>query len=129
MKNKNKVLFILTAVIIVALITCLIVYKVKANEGYKNIVVQVEHLVGDKTEFKFKTKAEYLREALENMGLVQGSESTYGLWVETVDGETADESKEQWWGYTVNGEFAQYGVDDQVITDGDIYVFTLTEGY
>ena len=47
----------------------------------------------------------------------------------TVDGETADADQEQWWGYTVNGEFAEYGVDEQPINDGDVYVFTLNVGY
>ena len=45
-----------------------------------------------------------------------------------MDGETADEDKQQWWSYTVNGTTAAYGVDNQPISDNDIYLFTLHEG-
>ena len=127
--KKQKALFIGVILIVIALLAALIMYKAQANEGYKNIIVQVEHLDGSVSEHSYRTKAEYLREVLENVNLIQGSESVYGLWVETVDGETADESKQQWWGYTVNGEFANYGVDSQIVSDGDVYVFTLNEGY
>ena len=66
---------------------------------------------------------------VHKMGIVEGEESTYGMWVTAVDFETADESKQQWWGYTVNGEFSSYGVDSQVIADGDEFTFTLHVGY
>ena len=49
--------------------------------------------------------------------------------VTSVDNETADSSKEQWWGYTVNEEMSNYGVDTQPINDGDVYEFKLNEGY
>ena len=35
----------------------------------------------------------------------------------------------QWWGYNVNGTLAEYGVDGQVVTDGDVYDFTLNVGW
>ena len=47
----------------------------------------------------------------------------------TVDGETADESKQEWWGYSVNGAFAELGVDSQPVADGDVYDFVLNVGW
>ena len=47
----------------------------------------------------------------------------------TVDGETADESEQQWWGYSVNGTFAELGVDSQPVADGDVYDFVLNVGW
>ena len=44
-----------------------------------------------------RTDEEYLRGALEQEDLIEGTESEYGLYVLTVDGETADESEQQWW--------------------------------
>ena len=79
--------------------------------------------------FIINTDEEYLRGALEQEELVSGNETEFGLYLLTVDGETADESKQQWWGYTVNGEFAEYGVDEQPVADGDVFVFTLNEGW
>ena len=47
----------------------------------------------------------------------------------TVDGETANDANQEWWGFNVNGALAEYGVDGQVVTDGDVYDFTLNVGY
>ena len=70
-----------------------------------------------------------MRGALEQEDLIEGTESEYGLYVLTVDGETADESKQEWWGYSVNGEFAELGVDSQPVADGDVYDFVLNVGW
>ena len=67
----------------------------KPVEGAKEITVNVDHLAGEDTSFTFTTQAEYLRQALEEQELAAGEESEYGLWVQTVDGETADESKQE----------------------------------
>ena len=131
-KKDNKSLVIIAIVLVLLTALALTAWKIFSpvpNAGSKQISVQVTHLDSSSKVFEYKTDAEYLREVLEKNGLIEGVESTYGLWVTTVDGETADDSKEQWWGYTVNGEDAMYGVDSQVVTDGDIYVFTLNEGY
>lgn len=101
----------------------------KTQAGSKTITVNVDHLTGSDTTFTVSTDAEYLRAALEQEGLIAGVEAEYGLWLTTVDGETADEDAQQWWGYDVNGEFALYGVDEQVVTDGDVYDFTLNVGW
>ena len=101
----------------------------KPVEGAKEITVNVDHLAGEDTSFTFTTQAEYLRQALEEQELAAGEESEYGLWVQTVDGETADESKQEWWGYDINGVQAENGVDSQPIADGDVILFTLHVGW
>ena len=101
----------------------------KPVEGAKEITVNVDHLAGEDTSFTFTTQAEYLRQALEEQELVAGEESEYGLWVQTVYGETADESKQEWWVYDINGVQAEYGVDSQPIADGDVILFTLHVGW
>ena len=78
------------------------------------------------------TDEEYLRGALEqeDSGIsISGSESEYGLFVTTVDGVTADDSKQQWWCFTKGGEMLNTGVDSTPIADGDTFEITLTEGY
>ena len=130
MKRKQGLLALALAGLLV--IGSLAVYSrlaPKAQEGSKTITVNVDHLIGDDTTFTVRTDAEYLRAALEQEGLIAGVEAEYGLWLTTVDGETADENAQQWWGYNVNGEFALYGVDEQVVTDGDVYDFTLNVGW
>lgn len=128
-KKKTIRLIVIAAILILALGLVYLKLGPKPVAGDKTITVTVDHLNGDDSSFEIRTDKEYLGEALEQENLVSGSESEYGLMVETVDGETADESKEQWWGYNVNGEFAQNGVDSQPIADGDFYEFKLNEGY
>ena len=99
------------------------------SSGSKSITVNVLHLSGEEKSFSFSTDAEYLRAALEAESLISGTESTYGLWVDTVDGEKADDSLLQWWGFNVNGELAMNGVDTQPVSDGDVYDFILNVGY
>ena len=130
MKKKQGLialgLFVLLAAASLTAYRCL---APRTQAGSKTITVNVDHLVGDDTSFTVTTDEEYLRAALEREGLIAGIEAEYGLWLTTVDGETADESAQQWWGYDVNGELALYGVDGQVVTDGDVYDFTLHVGW
>ena len=66
---------------------------------------------------------------LEQEGLVAGEESEYGLFVKTVDGYTADDSNQEWWCFTKNGESLTTGVDTTPIADGEHFEATLTVGY
>jgi len=129
MKKKN--LLIIFAVIVFALnmTAFYLIFSPKAVLGAKDIRLIVNHLNSEPAEYEIRTREKYLRGALEYANLVKGHETSYGLWVETVDGESADESNQEWWGYRVNGKFAEYGVDSQIISDGDIYEFTLNVGY
>lgn len=94
----------------------------------KNIKFSV--VSGDDTEtFNITTDAENLRAALEQEGLITGDESEFGLFVTSVNGIAANADKQEWWCLTKDGEMWSYGVDDTEISDGDIFEFTLTEGY
>lgn len=127
--NKKICIIVFVAIVAVAIVCNYILLGPRANAGSKKITITIEHSDGASVNVKMKTNAEYLRQALDERNLVSGRDGEFGLWIDSIDGETADASKDQWWGYTVNGEFAVYGVDDQVITDGDVYVFTLNTGY
>ena len=61
--------------------------------------------------------------------MIAGTESEYGLYVLTVDGESVDESQQQWWCITNNGEELTTGVDDTIISDGEQYRSTFTTGW
>ena len=128
MKKKVAALVLLAVLLLGGLFGSRL-FSPTAAAGEKSVTVTVEHLNGETAEFAFVTSAEFLRAALEEQQLAAGEEREYGLWITTVDGETADEAAQQWWGYTVNGETAAYGVESQVVTDGDAYVFTLHEGW
>ena len=129
MKKRTGILVILLLLLAVLALGANSFLAPKTAAGEKRICVTVEHSNGTVSDFFHETREEYLRGAMEELGILEGVEDTYGLWVTAVDGETAAEGKQQWWGYTVNGADAAYGVDYQVISDGDTFVFTLHTGY
>ena len=103
--------------------------KPETTAGAKEIDVLVIH--ADKTEntYTYQTDAEYLAEVLLENELAEGEQSSYGLFIQTVDGETADSSKQQWWCITKGGEQVNSGADTLPVADGDQFELTLMEGY
>ena len=128
---KNKKTLIALIVLVVLVIGAFAVWKVNAPQGQtgdKTILVSV--VVDTETsDFVIETDAEFLRGALEQAGLVEGTESEYGLYVTTVNGITADESQQQWWCFTRDGGTLETGVDSTPIADGEHYEITLTTGW
>ena len=98
-------------------------------EGTKRVTVQVTHSDGATVEFTYQTDLDHLGELLEQEGLIAGSEGAYGLFVDTVDGETADYAADGgWWRLTCNGTDAETGADEVVLRDGDVYGWIYTAG-
>ena len=101
-----------------------------ANDFDKQIEVTVTHGDGSTKDFTIQTNEKFLRGALEQEKLVEGDESEYGLFIKTVDGETADEANQEWWCINgADGEMLPTGVDDTAISDGDTYELVLTVGW
>lgn len=128
-KRRTIILYCLLVALLTGAFAVWQTYKPEARQGSKTITVNIDHLEGEDKTYTIYTDEEYLRGALEQENLIDGTESEYGLYVLTVDGETADETEMQWWGYDVNGTLAEYGVDGQVVTDGDVYDFALNVGW
>ena len=99
------------------------------NAGKKDITVEVVHGDGSVRAFEVSTDAEYLGRALVEHGIVEENQSSYGLYILTADGETANEMKQEWWSLTKAGEEMMTGADEVVIADGEHYELTLTVGY
>ncbi|WFR56141.1 DUF4430 domain-containing protein [Anaerocolumna sp. AGMB13025] len=130
-KNTKKIVIGLLILIVIASVMTLLYYqfKPKTTLGSKSITVEVKLDDGTSKSFDIKTDEEYLRGALEQIGLISGDESEYGLFVKTVDGRTADDSKQEWWCFTSQGETINTSVDQTPIKDGDHFEITLTVGY
>ena len=124
-KNGKKIAIAIAVLAVVALVFGVIYVKFapKALMGTKNITIEV---IDDKQEtvtYNVETKAEYLRGAMEDAGIdFSGTESEYGLMVETVNGVYADYVTDQaYWAFLVDGEYCNYGVDSQPLEDGQTY--------
>ena len=129
-KNKKTIIAVVALlVLIAAAVIAWVCLKPEASAGDKTITVAVVHADGTQKDFTIQTDAEFLRGALEQEGLIEGTESEYGLYVTAVDGETADDSEQQWWCFTKGGEMLMTGVDSTPIADGEQYEITLTVGW
>ena len=85
---------------------------------------------GTSSTFTYTSDADTVGQALLNNGLIDGYESTYGLYVTTVNGITADwDTENAYWAFYINGEYAMTGVDATEITNGATYSFVKTVSY
>lgn len=129
--KKTGIAFIVLVAAAVLLGIVYFIFAPKALAGGKEIVIKVVDDKQDTVTYEVKTDAEYLRGAMEDAGIeFSGTESDYGLMVETVNGLYADYVGDgAYWAIYVDGEFGKYGVDSQPVEDGKTYrlVYTLME--
>lgn len=91
--------------------------------------VVVTDLEGKETTFAYTSDAATVGEALLAEGLISGEVGEYGLYVDTVNGITADWDADQtYWAFYIDGEYAMTGVDATEITAGSVYSLVLTKG-
>lgn len=134
MENKkgNKNLLIGAVVLVAAVAIMVIVYtafREKPVKGAKSITIEVTGKSGDTEKYQLNTDAEYLRQAMEETeGLTfSGAESEYGMMVDTVNDDLADYNADgAYWGFFVNGEYCNYGIDTQPVEDGDVFGIVYT---
>lgn len=131
MKRTTKIILalVLLAALIVGALALYNAYMPTGVEGGKYLTVEVIHSDGSEKSFAIATDSENLRGALEEESLIEGEDSSYGLYVTVVDGESADASQQQWWCFTKDGEMLMTGVDDTMIRDGEKYEITFTTGW
>ena len=129
--KKKNLIWALVALVAVVAIFAGVYFATRPDTaaGAKNITVTVVHKDATERVVEIDTDEEMLRGALEQVDLVQGSDSEYGLFITTVDGYTADDSAQEWWCVTKGGEMLNTGVDTTPIYDGDAFELTLTTGW
>lgn len=99
------------------------------GEGSTQFDFTVVDQDGNETLFEIHTDKETVGEALQELGLLEGEEGLYGLFVKTVNNITADYDKDGvYWAFYVNDEYAQEGVDSTAITEGESYAFKVEKG-
>jgi len=92
------------------------------GEGNTVFSLTVADKEGNETPFEIHTDKKTVGEALLDLGLIAGEQGQYGLYVQTVNGVTADYDKDGvYWAFYINGEYAATGVDSTPIAEGDAY--------
>lgn len=129
-KNLKRILAAsLLALLFAALVLVYVTFGEKAVAGSKAITIAVVNSLGEETVYSVKTDAQYLSGAMDEAeGLTyEGREGPYGLMVESVNGERAVYGENgAYWSFSVNGEYCNYGADQQPIEDGDAFVIAYT---
>ncbi len=128
--NAKKIIGVAVVVILIAALAVMfILFREKPVEGSKNITIEVVNSLSESKLYELSTDAEYLRQAIEETEglIVEGEETEYGLSVSAVNGERADFTLDgAYWGFYVNGEYCNYGVDTQPVEDGDAFKIEYT---
>lgn len=131
--NKDKKAILITAALLLVLCLGAVLgyqkFAPRGVAGEKEITVKVVHADAGEKEFTYQSDEEFLGAVLEAEGLAEGEEGPYGLYIISVDGETAEESRQQWWCLTKGGETVNTSATQTPIADGDVFELTLTEGY
>ena len=79
---------------------------------------------GNNAHFEIRTDKETVGEALLEVGLIDGEDGPYGLYVKTVNGVTVDYDKDgKYWAFYENGALAAKGVDQTPINPDAKYEF------
>ncbi len=94
------------------------------GEGEKSFVTEVVDADGNTVKFTVQTNEKTVGEALQKLGVIDGEEGDYGLYIKTVNGITADYNKDGvYWAFYVDGEYAMTGADMTDVVDGTVYTF------
>lgn len=117
------------AAVIAILAVVFLVFREKPVEGAKSITLEVIDNNQQSTVYDVHTDAEYLRQAMEEADGLEfsGSESEYGLFIDMVNGVTADYAADgAYWSFYVKDAdgsyvYCSYGVDTQPVEDGDAF--------
>ena len=137
-KSNSKLITAVVAVLIVVIAAVgIFCFNSKSGKsetsttgtGSKTVTIEVVHKDSTSKEFECKTDAETLETVLLDEGIVENNQTDYGLYILTADGETVDESNEEWWCLTKDGETLMTGASETEVADGDHYEITFTEGY
>lgn len=131
MKKNRKIAVIVVVVVavIAVMVGIFLAARPKTVQGAKEFTVEVIHKDGSSKSFTYHTDEEYVGTVLLAEGLIAGEDGPYGLYVQVVDGEEAVYEKDgAYWAFFVNGEYANTGVDQTPVNNGDVYGLTYTVG-
>lgn len=127
--NKKVIIGIVALVVVIlAGVGIYTAFGPKTSAGSKSYTLTVVSEDGTETSYEGKTDAEVLHDLMDEVAAnndftYEGSDSDYGFFVESVNGEAADSAAGAYWAIYVNDEYGQYGVDEQPVADGDNFKF------
>lgn len=129
-KQKITLVSVFAAILIVIGAVAGVLNYRATQEGMKEFQVEV---VSDRDGYSeitdCKSDAEYLGEFMRTFEGCEYQESDFGIYITGFSGMQEDIDNQYWWNVTVNGESSVTGADEIPLADGDVYTFTLMQGW
>lgn len=127
-KQKKTIIAVIAVVILAGAMAAVYFFtRPKTTSAPKSFRVEIVHGDGSSKVINCNADDEYLGEALQFLGLIEGENNQFGLYITAVDGEKAVyEENGAYWALYVDGEYAQQGIDLTPITDGGNYSLKYT---
>jgi hypothetical protein len=98
------------------------------GEGSTVFYFNVVDKDGNETKFEIHTDKTIVGEALLELGLIEGEDGPYGLYVKKVNGITADYDVDgTYWAFYIGDEYGMTGVDLTEIEAGATYAFKVSK--
>ena len=129
-KQKITLVSVFAAIIIVIGVVAGVLNHRATMDGMKTFQVEV---ISERDNYSettdCKSDAEYLGEFLRTFEGCEWQESDYGIYITGFNGMQEDMDNQYWWCVIVNGESSTVGSDEVPLQDGDVYTFTLKQGW
>lgn len=94
------------------------------GEGESQFTFMVTDTEGNTHGYEVHTDETVVGKALLSLGLIDGDDSEYGLYVKTVDGITLDyDTDGKYWAFYIDDSYATSGVDTTDIEPDSTYEF------
>lgn len=92
------------------------------GQGATKFTLEVVDLDGSTATATVNTDKKTVGEALMELGVLEGEQGAYGLYIKAVNGIPYDyETDGAYWGFYIDGEYALSGVDTTDIVAGTTY--------
>ena len=116
---KKLISLLLVMVMALGLVACGNAEPKATGASFTVIVADLE---GKETTFEYTSDKATVGEALIAEGLIEGHETEYGLYVDSVNGVALDWDKDgKYWAFYIDGELAMTGVDMTDIDESAAY--------
>ncbi|MDY2699769.1 MAG: DUF4430 domain-containing protein [Suilimivivens sp.] len=129
-KQKITLVSVFVAILIVIGVIAGVLNHRTVTEGMKSFQVEIiseRDYYSETTDCK--SDAEYLGEFLRTFEGCEWQDSDYGIYITGFNGMQEDMDNQYWWCVIVNGESSTVGADEVPLQDGDVYTFTLKQGW
>ena len=129
-KQKITLVSVFVAILIVIGVIAGVLNHRTVTEGMKSFQVEIiseRDYYSETTDCK--SDAEYLGEFLRTFEGCEWQDSDYGIYITGFNGMQEDMDNQYWWCVIVNGESSTVGAAEVPLQDGDVYTFTVKQGW